>query len=45
MLLYRLISWIFIAAVGWVLFFFLYRGAPTALVRDDSEPPSGGDAG
>ncbi|MBV9512591.1 MAG: UPF0104 family protein, partial [Mycobacteriaceae bacterium] len=25
MLLYRLISWIFIAAIGWVLFFFLFR--------------------
>jgi hypothetical protein len=25
MLLYRLISWIFIAVVGWVLFFFLFR--------------------
>jgi putative heme transporter len=25
MLIYRLISWIFIAAIGWVLFFFLFR--------------------
>lgn len=25
MLIYRLISWVFIAAVGWVLFFFLFR--------------------
>jgi hypothetical protein len=24
-LIYRLISWIFISAVGWVLFFFLFR--------------------
>jgi uncharacterized membrane protein YbhN (UPF0104 family) len=25
MLIYRLISWIFIAVIGWVLFFFLFR--------------------
>jgi uncharacterized membrane protein YbhN (UPF0104 family) len=25
MLIYRLISWLFIAAIGWVLFFFLFR--------------------
>jgi putative heme transporter len=25
MLIYRLVSWIFIAAIGWVLFFFLFR--------------------
>jgi uncharacterized membrane protein YbhN (UPF0104 family) len=27
MLLYRLISWIFVAVIGWVLFFFLFRTA------------------
>lgn len=25
MLIYRLISWIFLAAIGWLLFFFLFR--------------------
>ena len=25
MLIYRLISWIFIAAIGWVVFFFMFR--------------------
>ena len=25
MLIYRLISWIFIAAIGWVIFFFMFR--------------------
>ncbi len=25
MLIYRLISWIFIAAIGWVVFFFVFR--------------------
>jgi uncharacterized membrane protein YbhN (UPF0104 family) len=26
MLIYRLVSWIFISAIGWVIFFFLFRG-------------------
>lgn len=25
MLIYRMISWIFVAVIGWVLFFFLFR--------------------
>ena len=25
MLIYRLVSWIFISAIGWVVFFFLFR--------------------
>ena len=25
MLIYRLISWIFISAIGWVVFFFMFR--------------------
>jgi uncharacterized membrane protein YbhN (UPF0104 family) len=25
MLIYRLVSWIFIAAIGWVVFFFMFR--------------------
>ena len=25
MLIYRLVSWIFIAAIGWVVFFFVFR--------------------
>ena len=34
MLLYRLISWLLIAAVGWVVFFFVFR----------TENPAGSDA-
>jgi hypothetical protein len=25
MLIYRMVSWIFIAAIGWVVFFFMFR--------------------
>jgi putative heme transporter len=25
MLIYRLVSWIFISAIGWVVFFFMFR--------------------
>jgi uncharacterized protein (TIRG00374 family) len=32
MLIYRLISWIFIAAIGWVVFFFMFR------TEDDIDP-------
>lgn len=45
MLVYRLISWIFIAAIGWVVFFFLFRTDkdvdPDATVADDDpeQPP------
>ena len=34
MLIYRLISWIFIAAIGWVVFFFMFR-TENALDPDD----------
>ncbi|ORW25290.1 lysylphosphatidylglycerol synthase transmembrane domain-containing protein [Mycobacterium palustre] len=36
MLLYRLISWLFIAAVGWVVFFFVFR---TENVTDSDDDP------
>ena len=43
MLIYRLISWIFIAAIGWVVFFFMFRTEkdvdPDATVDDDVEQP------
>jgi uncharacterized protein (TIRG00374 family) len=29
MLIYRLVSWIFIAAIGWVVFFFMFRAEST----------------
>lgn len=51
MLLYRLISWIFIAAIGWVLFFFLFRTEsqidPDAAERGgiDAEPKPRDDGG
>lgn len=37
MLIYRLISWVFIAAVGWVMFFFMFR-AESAIDPDVSAP-------
>ena len=43
MLIYRLISWIFIAAIGWVVFFFMFRTEkdidPDATVDDDAAAP------
>jgi hypothetical protein len=36
MLIYRLISWLFIAAVGWVVFFFVFR---TENVADSDDDP------
>jgi uncharacterized protein (TIRG00374 family) len=39
MLLYRLISWLLIAAVGWVVFFFVFRTVNTA--DSDDDPPTG----
>ena len=43
MLIYRLISWIFIAAIGWVVFFFMFRTEkdvdPDAAVDEDVEQP------
>jgi len=39
MLIYRLISWLFLAAVGWVVFFFVFRTENTA--DSDDEPITG----
>ncbi|AFM15008.1 hypothetical protein Mycch_0182 [Mycolicibacterium chubuense NBB4] len=39
MLIYRLISWIFIAAIGWVVFFFMFR------TEKDIDPDSRGTTG
>nr|WP_225952445.1 YbhN family protein [Mycobacterium sp. OAS707] len=42
MLIYRLVSWIFISAIGWVVFFFMFRTEkdidPDATV-DSAQPP------
>ncbi|MGB7358511.1 MAG: TIGR00374 family protein, partial [Mycobacterium sp.] len=35
MLVYRLISWIFIAVIGWVIFFFMFR------TEKDIDPDTG----
>jgi len=46
MLIYRLVSWIFISAIGWVVFFFMFRTEkdidPDATVEDidDVEQPA-----
>ncbi|MBW0013994.1 YbhN family protein, partial [Mycobacterium sp.] len=39
MLIYRLISWLLIAAIGWVVFFFMFRTENTA--DSDDEPITG----
>ena len=39
MLIYRLISWLLIAAIGWVIFFFMFRREKTGETDDD--PPTG----
>jgi hypothetical protein len=45
MLIYRLVSWIFISAIGWVVFFVMFRTEkdidPDATVDDDDveQPP------
>lgn len=43
MLIYRLISWIFIAAIGWVVFFFMFRTEkdidPDAAITETAEQP------
>src|SRR5271165_1408172 len=50
MLIYRLISWILVAVIGWVLFFFLFRTEsridPDAAERGgiDAEPRDNGTA-
>jgi putative heme transporter len=36
MLIYRLISWLLIAAIGWVVFFFVFRTEKTSDSDDDS---------
>ena len=45
MLIYRLISWIFIAAIGWVLFFFLFRTESQLDPDAGVKPPPDGDVG
>lgn len=49
MLIYRLVSWIFLAAIGWVVFFFMFRAEkdidPDVPIRDGRgapEPPGTG---
>jgi hypothetical protein len=39
MLIYRLISWLMLAAIGWVVFFFMFR-AENHLGPDDSDAES-----
>ena len=43
MLIYRLVSWIFIAAIGWVVFFFMFRTEkdvdPDASLDETADPP------
>ena len=49
MLIYRLISWIFIAAIGWVVFFFMFRTEkdidPDAAVDEDADLDARPEAG
>jgi uncharacterized protein (TIRG00374 family) len=40
MLIYRLISWLFIAAIGWVVFFFMFRTENIADSDSDDDPPT-----
>jgi putative heme transporter len=40
MLIYRLISWLLLAAIGWVVFFFMFRTENVA-ASDDDEPITG----
>lgn len=37
MLIYRLISWLFIAAIGWVVFFFMFRTERSTETEADTE--------
>jgi len=43
MLIYRLISWIFISSIGWVVFFFMFRTEkdvdPDAVAAEVAQPP------
>jgi hypothetical protein len=44
MLIYRLVSWIFVAAIGWVVFFFMFRTEndvdPDAASEEDTDTES-----
>ncbi len=42
MLIYRLISWLFIAAIGWVVFLFVFRTENTAAESDNDAPTDPG---
>jgi len=48
MLIYRLVSWIFISAIGWVVFFFVFRTEndidPDAALDDVDQPQTASDA-
>jgi hypothetical protein len=52
MLIYRMVSWIFIAAIGWVVFFFMFRTAadvdpdvaPEAIDDELRQPATDSDA-
>jgi hypothetical protein len=39
MLIYRLISWLLLAAVGWVVFFFMFRSENGVDPDDDEAAP------
>jgi hypothetical protein len=41
MLIYRLVSWIFISAIGWVVFFFVFRTEKDIDPDADPGEPSG----
>jgi putative heme transporter len=38
MLIYRLISWLFLAAIGWVVFFFMFRSQNEVDPDADADP-------
>jgi len=40
MLIYRLISWLFIAAIGWVVFFFVFRTEKVGDPNSGDDPPT-----
>jgi uncharacterized protein (TIRG00374 family) len=40
MLIYRLVSWIFISAIGWVVFFFMFRTEKDIDPDADTPPPA-----
>ena len=47
MLIYRMVSWIFISSIGWVVFFFMFRTEkdidPDATLTEVSDEPDGPD--